>query len=167
MSLQRQRVASVRAAPIRRRASSQPVACDETISTRAPHLTPVEPRVEPTHRHSTRSFCRHAVFPGENRRRVSARPRVGAVGARLLSWQDNRILGRNTMRESSPTPVNTEGASLPANLSGIPYRIELATLKSESRSGSDLSSFETESDSSRSGSAHGANRRKSMKLSGS
>jgi hypothetical protein len=41
------------------------------------------------------------------------------------------------MRESSPTLVNTEGASLPANLSGLPYRIESATLKSESRSDSD------------------------------
>jgi hypothetical protein len=56
---------------------------------------------------------------------------------RLLSWRHNRIPGHNPMRESSPIPADTEGASLPANLSGRKYRTEWATLKSESRSDSD------------------------------
>jgi hypothetical protein len=71
------------------------------------------------------------------------------------------------MRESSPTLADTEGASLPANLSGRKYRTEWATLKSESRSDSDLSlSKLRRADPDAAGSAHGESRRQSVKLSG-
>jgi hypothetical protein len=53
---------------------------------------------------------------------------------RLLGLANNRISGRTRDAGELVTGVyrrpGTEGASLPANLSGIKYRIELATLKS-------------------------------------